>query len=222
MKYHKIQSLFKRDPENNNKTFLEGEFSLPVFEYFWNSYALFYAEEKIDGINMRVIWKNGELTFAGKNDETDFYPGALELLQRYFRKDYFQSTFSTNFVLYGEMYGGNIQKVGPEYGDLKFTIFDHLNLDTGNWMQRETLDEYVWDHFGNTERLDFTYSNDKLTLKQAYELVKMDCCFESNLSKNTDLKMEGFILRPLTELKDNIGRRVITKLKLKDFGHSVL
>ena len=34
--YHKIQSIFKRDPENRFKTFLDGQWSVPAFGLLQN------------------------------------------------------------------------------------------------------------------------------------------------------------------------------------------
>ena len=51
--YHKIQTVFKRDPETKYKTLLDGEYSLPEFEYLKNN--LWIATEKVDGTNIRVI-----------------------------------------------------------------------------------------------------------------------------------------------------------------------
>ena len=46
-KYHKIQTVFKRDPENRHKTLLEGDFSLPEFEYLAKNDWVY--TEKVDG-----------------------------------------------------------------------------------------------------------------------------------------------------------------------------
>ena len=47
--YHKIQTVFKRDPETNHRTLLEGQYSMPEFEYLANNQWVF--TEKIDGTN---------------------------------------------------------------------------------------------------------------------------------------------------------------------------
>ena len=36
--YHKIQTVFKRDPDTKFKTLLHGEYSLPEFEFLKNMY----------------------------------------------------------------------------------------------------------------------------------------------------------------------------------------
>jgi hypothetical protein len=45
--YHKIQSVYLRDPANKNKTFLMGQFSTPEFEYLQNNTWIY--TEKVDG-----------------------------------------------------------------------------------------------------------------------------------------------------------------------------
>ena len=52
--YHKIQSVFKRDPATNHKRFLMGEYSLPEFEYLANNEWV--ATEKIDGTNVHQAY----------------------------------------------------------------------------------------------------------------------------------------------------------------------
>jgi len=48
-KYHKISTVFKRDPENNFKTLLFGEFATPELEYLQDNMWVF--TEKVDGTN---------------------------------------------------------------------------------------------------------------------------------------------------------------------------
>ena len=52
--YHKIQTVFKRDPETKYKTLLMGEYSLIEFEYL--RYNDWVWTEKINGTNIRVIY----------------------------------------------------------------------------------------------------------------------------------------------------------------------
>ena len=54
--YHKIQTVFKRDPSTNHKTLLMDDYSLPEFEYLKNNHWIF--TEKIDGTNIRVGMDN--------------------------------------------------------------------------------------------------------------------------------------------------------------------
>ena len=50
--YHKIQTVYKRDPATKHKYLLEGEFSTPELEFLAN--CQWEWTEKIDGTNVRV------------------------------------------------------------------------------------------------------------------------------------------------------------------------
>jgi hypothetical protein len=65
--YHKIKTLFKRDMSSKNKTLLEGEWTLPEFEYLAKNVWTF--TEKVDGTNIRVVFENGAVTYGGRTDE---------------------------------------------------------------------------------------------------------------------------------------------------------
>ena len=49
--YHKIDSLFKRDPDNHYKTFTN-EYARPEFEFL--NELPWQATEKVDGTNIRI------------------------------------------------------------------------------------------------------------------------------------------------------------------------
>lgn len=61
--YHKIQTVFKRDPSNNYKTLLLYEYSLPEFKYLSNNQWVF--TEKVDGNNIRVMYKDKQIVGYG-------------------------------------------------------------------------------------------------------------------------------------------------------------
>jgi hypothetical protein len=67
--YHKIQSVFHRNPATNMKTLLPGVWSLPEFEFLQDNEWVY--TEKVDGTNIRVITHpantNGPV-FAGRTD----------------------------------------------------------------------------------------------------------------------------------------------------------
>jgi len=55
--YHKIQTVFKRNPKNKLKTLLHGNYSIPEFEYLKDNEWVF--TEKVNGTNIRVMFDNG-------------------------------------------------------------------------------------------------------------------------------------------------------------------
>ena len=72
--YHKIQTVFLRDPATNYKTLLEGQYALPEFEYLANNQWTW--TEKVDGTNIRVIWDGTAIVFGGKTDNAQI-PASL-------------------------------------------------------------------------------------------------------------------------------------------------
>jgi len=108
--YHKIQTVFKRDPDNNYKTLLEGQFSRPEFEYLADCVWVF--TEKVDGTNIRVMWDGVKVIFGGKTDNAQLHAQLVQHLRDTFTEDLMMEAFGAegNVCLYGEGYGAGIQK----------------------------------------------------------------------------------------------------------------
>ena len=205
--YHKIQTIFKRDPETKYKTLLEGEYSLPEFEYLKDCVWIF--TEKIDGTNIRVIWENGKIRYEGKSDNAQIPVFLLDKLNEIFIEDLMKNAFPDyDACLYGEGYGARIQKGGGNYisNGVNFILFDIKISDW--WLKREDV-------------LDIA---DKLNI-QTVPFIKygnlqemVEWCRKENVSQiNRNHLAEGIVARPKVELKDRAGHRIITKLKHKDF-----
>ena len=79
--YHKIQTVYKRDPETKYKTLL-GEFSMPEFEYLADN--TWEYTEKIDGTNIRVMFDGQDITFGGKTDRAQIPVRLVTNLQSIF------------------------------------------------------------------------------------------------------------------------------------------
>lgn len=126
--YHKIQSIFKRDMTSKRKTLIEGNWTLPEFEYLASN--LWTFTEKVDGTNIRVIFKDGGITFGGRTEDAQIPAQLVGRLNERFLPlaaklgDVFPDGAA---VLYGEGYGAKIQKGGGNYrGDQDFVLFDIL------------------------------------------------------------------------------------------------
>lgn len=206
-KYHKIQTVFKRDPENNHKTLLYGNYSIPEFEYLKNNKWVF--TEKVDGTNIRVIFNNGNITLRGKTDQAQM-PAKLttKLNERFLPQlGTFKDLFSDGTCLYGEGYGAKIQKGGGNYRqDQDFVLFD---IKIGEWwLQRKDVED-IAQQFG----LDIVPIIGTGTLLDMVE--KTQAGFSSTWGS---FKAEGIVARPSTELSAHNSNRIITKIKHKDFG----
>lgn len=205
--YPKIQSIFKRD-ETTHK-FIEGEWSLPEFEYLKDNDWL--MTEKIDGTNIRVGWlpkESGEfeLRYGGRTANAQMPTFLLDKLQNLFGEYDWEQNFPDGITLYGEGYGAKIQKGGNYIPDgVDFALFD---IKIGDWWLR-------WDDVvGIAEKLGIStvpfvcYGN----IQEGIDMVKTGI-----YSAFGQFWAEGLVLKPLVELKARNGHRIITKLKTRDF-----
>jgi hypothetical protein len=204
--YHKIQSVFKRDMSTKQKLLIEGDYSLPEFGYLANAQWTF--TEKVDGTNIRVMVKDGGITFGGKTDAAHIPAVLLTRLQERFLPltEMLNAQFPDGICFYGEGYGAKIQKVGGLYrADQDFVLFDaRIGIF---WMQRPFLEEYA-------EKLsvDLVPIVAECSLLEAIEMVKLGL-----KSSWGDFEAEGLVGKPKGDLLTRLGSRIITKLRCEDF-----
>jgi len=205
-KYHKIQTVYKRDPDNRFKTLIEGDYSLPEFEYLKNN--LWEFTEKVDGTNSRVMFDGKNITFGGKTDKSQIPSDLVNKLNSKFLPEMklFEDDFKDGVCLYGEGYGAKIQKGGGNYRpDQSFVLFDVMIGDW--WLQRKDI-ESIAAAFGIRSVPIIGYG----TLSDMVEKTRAG--FDSQWGK---FRAEGIVARPKIELKSRSGSRIITKIKYKDF-----
>jgi len=73
--YHKIQTLFKRDPDNNFKTLIDGDYAIPEFDFLQSTLWIF--TEKVDGTNIRVHWDGVDIRYGGRTESTQISTSLL-------------------------------------------------------------------------------------------------------------------------------------------------
>lgn len=205
-KYHKIKTVFLRDPNNHYKTLLEGQYALPEFEYLKDNLWVF--TEKIDGTNIRVMWDGGLLTWGGRTDNAQMPTFLFTKLQGLFSAERFQELYpETPMCLYGEGYGARIQKGGGNYipTGVSYILFDVRIDDT--WLERHNVED-IAEKLG----IDIVPIIGEGTLQDGIELVRKG--LESTFG---DFPAEGLVMRPKVALMNRLGHRVITKIKHKDF-----
>lgn len=205
-KYPSIKTVYLRDPDNNYKTLLKGQFARPEFEYLVCNVWEF--TEKIDGTNIRVIWDCVNVLFAGRTNNAQIPPFLLVKLAEMFSNDMFRELYpETSMVLYGEGYGAKIQKGGGNYisDGVSFILFDVL-ID-GLWLERKNVQDIA-----NHLRIDTAPVVGQGSLYDAIKIVQNG--FNSHIG--TQLA-EGLVMRPVVELATRSGHRIITKIKHKDF-----
>ena len=203
--YHKIQTLFKRDMENNPKRLLEGKWTLPEFEFLANNIWVF--TEKVDGMNIRIMLQDGAVTFGGKTDAAQIPAQLVSRLNERFLPlaGKMQEVFGCDACLYGEGYGAKIQGGGNYRQDQDFVLFDVKVSDW--WLQRADVED-VAQNLG----LHVVPIIGEGTLHDAIAAAKGGIA-----STWGDFQAEGIVARPKTELKTRSGHRIITKIKCRDF-----
>lgn len=205
-KYHKIQTMFMRDPKTNHKHVIEGQWSKPEFEYLAN--LTWIITEKVDGTNIRVMWDGEKIRFGGKTDNAQIPTHLLAVLQDMFPIEKAREIFTGPICLYGEGYGPKIQKGGGNYRkDPSFVLFDALAGDM--WFTRPKLQD-IAEALG----IDVVPILDVNSLYRAENM-----CANGFKSTWGDFAAEGIIAKPCEELFNRRGERVITKLKCKDINH---
>ena len=207
--YHKIQTVFKRDMSTKFKTIIDGQWTLPEFEYLANNNWVY--TEKVDGTNIRVMMNGGKITFGGKTDNAQIPATLVARLNERFlplSADWINENLGSSVCLYGEGYGAKIQKGGGNYReDQDFVLFD---VKIGDWwLQRKDIE-------GIAEKLGVAVVPiiGTGTLYGAITLARAGL-------KSTwgDFDAEGIVARPEIELKTRSGHRIITKIKCRDFDN---
>lgn len=206
--YHKINTIFKRDMEHGGKHILEGQYSMPEFEYLANNEWTF--TEKINGTSIRIMWRHGKVEFGGKTDNAQI-PAKLvsRLRERFHDPASFEAAFqdcSGGVCLYGEGYGDQIQKGGGNYRpDQDFVLFD---VRVGDWwLKRQDVVD--------------------VAAKMGLDVVPVigsgslhDCVAKVRSGLKSmwgDFEAEGIVARPAVDLTTRSGARIITKIKSRDF-----
>jgi ATP-dependent RNA circularization protein (DNA/RNA ligase family) len=206
--YPKIPTVYARDPATNYRTMIVGEFALPELEYLQNN--IWEFTEKVDGTNIRVMFKDGVISFGGKTDNADIPVFLMAKLNEMFlplQPKFLELFNDAEVCLYGEGYGAKIQKGGGNYRqDQSFVLFD---IRIGPWwLQRKDVDDIAV-KLG----LDSVPVIGEGTLHDMIEKVKAG--FPSIWG---NFMAEGIVARPKVELIARNGKRIITKSKHKDFA----
>jgi len=211
--YHKINGLYKRFTEGPLRgQFKDGrdgnlpEFARDEFLYLFNNYWV--GTEKIDGTNIRMYYNGLSVEIKGRTDKAQIPSFLQEKLDNMIIP--FDDVFGDEEVtLYGEGYGARIQKGGGNYisDGVDFILFD---VRIGNWwLKRKDVQEIAEKLCMKTVPVVF-----KGTLSDAKKLVKDG--FQSVIAEK-ECQAEGLVLTPIGDFLDRSGKRIITKLKTKDY-----
>jgi ATP-dependent RNA circularization protein (DNA/RNA ligase family) len=207
IEYNKIETLWERDMDGSKKL-IEGKFRNPTVEYLKDNTWVF--TEKVDGTNIRVHWNGHKVIFGGRTEDAQIPSHLLNKLIEMFGSDEAEQIFEQKFgemevILFGEGYGPKIQKGGSYRPDVSFILFDVLI--GGNYQPRESVED-IARAFG----IDIVPIILEGTIQDGVDFVK-----SNPKSTMGTAMMEGLVGRPKIEMRDRCGKRVIVKIKVKDF-----
>ena len=205
--YNKIETVYERDITGTKKL-IEGKYRNEAVEFLANNKWTF--TEKIDGTNIRVHWDGHKITFGGRTEKAQIPAHLVNKLSEMFLNNETEELFEQKFgerevILFGEGYGVKIQNGGAYRPDVGFILFDVMIGD--NYQSRSTVEDVA--KCFNLEIVPIVMYG---TIQEAVDLVKT----KPNSTIGT-AKMEGVVGRPLVEMKDRCGNRVIVKIKACDF-----
>lgn len=207
--YHKIETLYVRDMEGTKKL-IEGEYASPLIKMLKD--VLWVFTEKIDGTNIGIHWDGNKVSYIGRTEKSNIPAYLINRLDELFAGEENEQVFEQMFgeqkvTLFGEGYGGKIQN-GGHYGKKEdFILFDVFFEEKELWAKRGVVQEIA--KALNIGIVPIVLTG---TLQDGVDYVKRGP--KSNYSEKI---MEGVVGRPVCELKDAQGKRVIVKIKGRDF-----
>ena len=205
--YPKIETIFNRDTEGTKKLIF-GTYRDETVKYLrFNDWQF---TEKIDGTNISVEWDGHAVSFHGRTERAQIPKHLLEYLEKTFltteAEELCEQTYGDkNVILYGEGYGAKIQNGGNYRSDVSFILFDVLIGD--NWQEREWV-----------EKTAKMFGIDVVPVVFVGSLEEgIDYVMEHHPSTIGTAMMEGIVGRPMVEMRDRLGKRIIVKIKWEDF-----
>lgn len=207
VEYNKIETLYERDMEGTKKL-IEGKFRNPTVEFLKDNVWQF--TEKIDGTNIRIEWDGHKVNYGGRTEAASIPANLMNKLVEMFGTDEAEQMFEQKFgetpvILFGEGYGPKIQNGGNYRKDVSFILFDVMI--SGNYQPRSSVED-IAKAFG----IDIVPIIMEGTIQDAVDFVNT-----SPKSTIGTADMEGVVGRPKIEMRDRCGKRVIVKIKVKDF-----
>ena len=208
--YTKIETVFERDMDGTKKL-IEGSFRNETVEYLKDNEWV--CTEKIDGTNIGIVWDGHKVSYQGRTERAQIPAHLMNKLIELFGGDVNEEVFEQKFgemqvILFGEGYGAKIQKGGGNYrSDVSFILFDVYLPEQDLWLKRDAIEDVA-----KTFNIDVVPIILKGTLKEAVDYVKSN-------PKSTigTADMEGLVCKPSVDMLDRMGRRLIVKVKVKDF-----
>lgn len=208
--YTKIETIFERDMEGTKKL-IEGKFRNETVEFLKDNQWI--CTEKIDGTNIGIVWDGHKVSYQGRTERAQIPANLMNKLIEMFggetNEELFEQKFGeTQVILFGEGYGAKIQKGGGNYrSDVSFILFDVYLPEQNLWLKRDAMEDIA-----KTFGIDVVPIVLTGTMQEAVDFVK-----QKPKSTIGAADMEGLVCKPAVDMLDRMGRRVIVKVKVRDF-----
>lgn len=209
-KYTKIDTIFERD-ENGSKKLIEGKYKDETIEYLRN--CEWICTEKIDGTNIGIVWDGHKVSFQGRTERSNIPAHLVNKLNEFFggtvNEELFEQVFGEKeIILFGEGYGYKIQNGGNYIkDDCSFILFDVYIPSQDLWLKRDAIE-----NIAKTFNIDCVPIILKGTLQDAVDYVKTKPKSTIGIAD-----MEGLVCKPVIDMLDRTGKRLIVKVKVCDF-----
>lgn len=173
-------------------------------------YKEVYALEKLHGTSTHIGWKDNQIRFFSGGIKHENF---IKLFNEADLITKFKSIGLPEVIVYGEGYGGKEQGMRATYGDnLKFIAFDVKVGD--KWLTVPEAEDFVVNKLG----LEFVYYEKVSTKLSDLDAQRDAPSVQAKRNGILEPKMrEGIVIRPLIELNDSRGNRVIVKHKRDEF-----
>lgn len=224
MEYLKINSLWKRqswyfdekekksrESKGKSPSFIIGDYAEPEF----GNIKKWLVDEKVDGTNIRIFYKDGKVSFGGRTSAAQLPCHLLDYLQCTFTNWELNKAFPCsevepypNVILFGEGYGPKIQACGGNYRkEVGFILFDVWV--GGWWLRRE-------DVISIAEKLSIPIVP-RIGIMTEEEIVDFVKLKPLSLCSEIPQMMEGVVCRSEPLLLFRNGKPVMWKLKCREF-----
>jgi len=185
---------------------------------FYTRYDLTIAETHnfvangfvVHNSSAHITWSGGFLSFFSGGAKSEQF---IELFNQDELRSAFEKFGEGDVKIYGEVYGGKMQKMSATYGkELKFVAFE---VKVGeSWLVVPAAESVAW-----AAGLEFVHYKQIPATLEAIDAERDAESWQAVRNKMGPGHIrEGVVLRPLMELRKNNGERIIAKHKRAEFA----